>query len=482
MQETLISSGTYGKVYRVTDGNVTYAEKRQPNDIIFGSFHIKEIAIMRKLRDHPNIAQLFRVDITDTNTNILMEIADFTLNDVIKSQTVTPPEQKRIFMQLLVAVKYCHDNNILHGDIKPLNILVNNGLYKLTDFGLSTLFSCKQTHNAKLYTLAYRAPEIILGGTYDESADIWALGATFYEVARPNKGYGFAEAYPITEESTIKMAFKLFGLPLPLHKFRQLPKWKSEYEIVRRPKWIVKSESFDPTIAELLTAMLAPNPLYRLRINDCISILKEGRVQHPLDTSMTEMPTCLTRLQMQMPNFQQLIRTEEMRQILSDHVYYARLQHIDTDIIELSICIFDKIITDNSRIYLFVSLLIASKLLRDRSDPAISYDDISILTSILPFALKYIEIGIYEDLEYDLIMTTPNSFFRIYAQGLSDQTITYAEEICVNAMIVGAHTVYNPEMIALASLIMASYRNGEQFTYSYSGDLNDIFELLGFTV
>lgn len=85
---------------------------------------------------------------------------------------------------LMKAITYLHLHRMLHGDIKCSNILMVDGLLKLTDFGSSTLIignGC-QNISTKLYTPTHRAPEIWFTNTVSLSADIWALGCTIFEL------------------------------------------------------------------------------------------------------------------------------------------------------------------------------------------------------------------------------------------------------------------------------------------------------------
>ena len=79
------------------------------------------------------------------------------------------------------AIKYCHDNNILHRDIKLDNILLHNKHVKLCDFGVSRITIPGQVIKEQCGTPAYIAPEIIARKGYSGTkADIWSLGILLY--------------------------------------------------------------------------------------------------------------------------------------------------------------------------------------------------------------------------------------------------------------------------------------------------------------
>lgn len=85
---------------------------------------------------------------------------------------------------LVKGIIHLHLHRILHGDIKPANILIFDGIAKLSDFGSSALLvgNGYQKFNSKLYTPTHRAPEVWMDDQWDLSADIWALGCTIYEM------------------------------------------------------------------------------------------------------------------------------------------------------------------------------------------------------------------------------------------------------------------------------------------------------------
>ncbi|CAN8312140.1 unnamed protein product [Cochlearia groenlandica] len=85
--------------------------------------------------------------------------------------------------QLFIALKHLKNCGVLHCDIKPDNMLVNgdNNVLKLCDFG-SAMFAGKNEVTPYLVSRFYRAPEIILGLSYDHPLDIWSVGCCLYEL------------------------------------------------------------------------------------------------------------------------------------------------------------------------------------------------------------------------------------------------------------------------------------------------------------
>ena len=85
--------------------------------------------------------------------------------------------------QIVTAIQYCHKLHVVHRDLKPENVVFFEklGMVKLTDFGFSNKFDPGQRLLTSCGSLAYSAPEILLGDAYDAPAvDIWSLGVILY--------------------------------------------------------------------------------------------------------------------------------------------------------------------------------------------------------------------------------------------------------------------------------------------------------------
>ena len=84
-----------------------------------------------------------------------------------------------IYLQILNAIAYCHKLHVVHRDLKPENVVFfeTQGLVKLTDFGFSNRYRPGEKLSTSCGSLAYSAPEILLGEEYDAPAvDVWSLG------------------------------------------------------------------------------------------------------------------------------------------------------------------------------------------------------------------------------------------------------------------------------------------------------------------
>lgn len=137
---------------------------------------MQEIAILQQLQ-HPLIVKLITVNYESKTTNLFLETADMDLRWYIDLYGYN----KSMFLQLVEAVRICHQFGIIHRDIKPRNVLVSLPMtIKLADFGSSIMqWNIKKSHNCT--TLWYRAPEILLKQNYNHLIDVWSLGCVWYE-------------------------------------------------------------------------------------------------------------------------------------------------------------------------------------------------------------------------------------------------------------------------------------------------------------
>ncbi|KAF6735659.1 SNF-related serine/threonine-protein kinase [Oryzias melastigma] len=154
-------------------------------DVMATSHLLQEVRCMR-LVQHPNVVQLHEVIDTPTTLYLVMELAEGgDLYDYILRHEggVAEGTAKRHFAQIVQAVAYCHRLHVVHRDLKPENVVFfpQQGTVKLTDFGFSNLFKPGIMLATSCGSLAYSAPEILLGEEYDAPAvDIWSLGVILY--------------------------------------------------------------------------------------------------------------------------------------------------------------------------------------------------------------------------------------------------------------------------------------------------------------
>ncbi|XP_042390980.1 probable serine/threonine-protein kinase At1g54610 [Zingiber officinale] len=215
-----IGQGTYSNVYKARDtltGKIVALKKvrfdiMEPESV---KFMAREILILRHL-DHPNVVKLEGLVTSRLSCSLYLvfEYMEHDLAGLISSPTIkfTVPQVKCYMHQLLSGLEHCHNNGVLHRDIKGSNLLLDNeGLLKIADFGLATFFDPNRKHpmTSRVVTLWYRPPELLLGATdYAVGVDIWSAGCILAELLAGK---------PImpgrTEVEQLHKIFKLCGSP-----------------------------------------------------------------------------------------------------------------------------------------------------------------------------------------------------------------------------------------------------------------------------
>lgn len=137
---------------------------------------------------HPNIVNIYDVGVEDGIYYIVMEFVNGkTLKQVIKEKApMSYQEVINISRQICQALEHAHNNNIVHRDIKPQNILITkDGIVKVTDFGIARVSNSSTLTNtgSVIGSAYYISPEQARGGYTDGKADIYSLGTVMYEMA-----------------------------------------------------------------------------------------------------------------------------------------------------------------------------------------------------------------------------------------------------------------------------------------------------------
>ena len=140
---------------------------------------------MEKMK-HQHIVQLFEIIDTTKYVILIMEyVGGSSLHGYLKGSAQRRLEEwdaKRVFRQILEALKYCHSRCITHRDIKLENVLLDElNTIKLIDFGFSTCIPNDRRIKIFCGTPSYMAPEIVRKTEYcGPPADIWALGVLLF--------------------------------------------------------------------------------------------------------------------------------------------------------------------------------------------------------------------------------------------------------------------------------------------------------------
>jgi len=163
---------------------VKVIDKTKLDDI--SKAHLFQEVMCMKLVQHPHVVRLYEVIDTPNKLYLILEFGDGgDMYDYIMKHANGLPESvaRKYFRQICRALKYCHEMHVCHRDLKPENLVFfeKQGVVKLTDFGFSNQFSPGKKLLTSCGSLAYSAPEILLGDPYDAPAiDIWSLGVILF--------------------------------------------------------------------------------------------------------------------------------------------------------------------------------------------------------------------------------------------------------------------------------------------------------------
>jgi serine/threonine protein kinase len=149
--------------------------------------------------DHPHVTTVYDVVEEDGRPWLVMEhVSARSLQDLIEERgPLSPVAVARIGLDVLAALEAAHGAGVVHRDVKPANVLVQeDGHAWLTDFGIATTTgdSSLTTHGALIGSPSYMAPERVNGEEPRPPVDLWSLGATLYAAVEGRPPFARGEA------------------------------------------------------------------------------------------------------------------------------------------------------------------------------------------------------------------------------------------------------------------------------------------------
>jgi len=268
-----VGSGTYAVVYKAknTKTGKLYAlkqikmEKSGEEGLPFTV--IREISLLKRLAQHPNIVNLHQVVNSEAKgIALIFEYMNYDLKQyMIREKRLDMPTIKSFLYQLLQGVAFCHKHHILHRDLKPQNLLVNfDRELKIGDFGLARFNGIPVAKlSSQVVTLWFRAPEVLFCcHKYTSSIDIWSVGCIFGEMVTSRPIFKGTD-----EKSQLKCIFKKLGTPSESNwkGVTDLAGWKKEalknYPGVKLSEIV---EGLDENGYDLLSSMLKYEPSERI--------------------------------------------------------------------------------------------------------------------------------------------------------------------------------------------------------------------------
>ncbi|KAH6762653.1 phosphoenolpyruvate carboxylase kinase 1 [Perilla frutescens var. hirtella] len=209
-----------------------------------------EHKILRLLSACPNVLRLHDVYENDDYLHLVTDLCDGgDLYDRLSSGCrFSERDAAAIFKQLMVAIAFCHRVGVAHRDVKPDNILFDSrGRLKLADFGSAELFGVSEMSGV-VGTPYYVAPEVLIGGNYNEKVDVWSAGVILYIMLAgvpPFYGDGPAETFEAVLRRNLRFPTKIFRSVSPeakdlLRKMicRDVHRRLSAEQVLRHP-WMI---------------------------------------------------------------------------------------------------------------------------------------------------------------------------------------------------------------------------------------------------
>ena len=212
-----IGEGGMANVYLAND---TILDRKVAVKVLRGDLSSDDRFIRRFQREalsvsnlsHPNIVEVYDVGEEDGQYYIVMEFIDGkTLKQLLKKRgSLTLTEVIDIMTQLTDGIAHAHESYIIHRDIKPQNIMIeDDGKIKITDFGIAMALNATQLTqtNSVMGSIYYLPPEQASGKTATVKSDIYSLGILMYEL--------LTGTVPFRGDNAVEIAIKHMNDKIP---------------------------------------------------------------------------------------------------------------------------------------------------------------------------------------------------------------------------------------------------------------------------
>ncbi|XP_021255200.1 testis-specific serine/threonine-protein kinase 6 [Numida meleagris] len=222
-----LGEGSFSKVKAATSTKhkiplaIKVVDRRRAPPAFVYKFLPRELSILRRIR-HPNIVNILElIEVCDGKLYIVMEAAATDLLQLVQKHGRLPcvPEARDIFAQIVAAVRYLHDRNLVHRDVKCENVLLtaDSRRAKLTDFGFSKEVNVyPDLCTTFCGSAAYASPEVLMGIPYDgKKSDMWSLGVVFFIMVTGFMPFNDAHIRSLPQEQKKGVLYPEGSPPLP---------------------------------------------------------------------------------------------------------------------------------------------------------------------------------------------------------------------------------------------------------------------------
>lgn len=230
-----LGQGGFGKVFEAWDSKLqrSVAIKCLSADgLLSPATDLLREARMAASLNHPAFVKIHALEDGDNSQAIVMELVKGeTLKQVIANKKPDLLQALSIIRQLAEAMQQAHDIGLTHGDLKPSNIMLEPaGVIRILDFGLASKADAQATTSMLQQdpqgTIAYMAPERLLGAPLAPSIDVYALGVIFYELLNGQRPFadlsGLALAAALVQSSSDQWNYSAELSPPLIHLIRRM--------------------------------------------------------------------------------------------------------------------------------------------------------------------------------------------------------------------------------------------------------------------
>jgi serine/threonine protein kinase len=199
------------RAYDQRDGRCVVLKVPLPkwqSDALFEQVFEHEIQIAQRL-SHPNLVSVLEAGRIDRRLYLAMEVVEgVTLEDILFHGPIRLSECLFLARQLTAALYYAHRQGLVHGDVKPANLMVTSrGFLKILDFGVAAQTEALKNSSYTLGTPPYMAPEVLREGVATAFSDQYAVGVVLYECLTGRLPFGGYE--------NAEVAFNQIHAPIP---------------------------------------------------------------------------------------------------------------------------------------------------------------------------------------------------------------------------------------------------------------------------
>jgi hypothetical protein len=201
---------------RVAVKTMVHSELAKPEEArTEGERFVREAQLAAQLPKHPHIVGVFEVGVIQNRRYLTMELIEGKpMSDWMKLPSVTLRDEVEVLRSVALAVHHAHENNVIHRDLKPQNILIDaKNEPHITDFGLAKMVGQNTSLSLTgagmvVGTPAYISPEQAQGlKTTDRRTDVYALGVMLFEI--------LTDRHPFQGDTAMEIMMKAAKNPVP---------------------------------------------------------------------------------------------------------------------------------------------------------------------------------------------------------------------------------------------------------------------------